>query len=123
MPEGLNTVYGQKGIDFSGGEKQRIAIARTLLKNPNIIIVDEATASLDNETESDILKDFNNAFNDKTAIIITHRLNSVLSCNKVALMKDGEISAVDTPQNLMANNEYFKEIFKVRDKEEDKDCD
>lgn len=123
LPEGLNTVYGQKGIDFSGGEKQRIAIARTLLKNPNIIIFDEATASLDNETESNILKDFNNAFNDKTAIIITHRLNSVLSCNKVALMKDGEISAVDTPQNLMANNEYFKEIFKVRDKEEDKDCD
>lgn len=119
LPEGLNTVYGQKGIDFSGGEKQRIAIARTLLKNPNIIIFDEATASLDYETESKILEDFHNAFKKKTSIIITHRLNSVLSCDKVALMRDGKILTIDMPQKLMKNNEYFKEIFKVGDEDND----
>lgn len=86
---------GSSLSDLSGGQKQRIAIARTLIKKPEIIILDEATASLDNETEKHINKEIHEYFKDKTTIIITHRTSGLVYVDKIAYLKDGEITIID----------------------------
>nr|WP_154983947.1 ABC transporter ATP-binding protein [Paenibacillus xylanexedens] len=95
QPLGLDTEMGSSLSDLSGGQKQRIAIARTLIKKPEIIILDEATASLDNETEKHINKEIHEYFKDKTTIIITHRTSGLVYVDKIAYLKDGEITIID----------------------------
>ena len=92
MKNGVNTLVGNDGIMLSGGEKQRIAIARTVYKNPEILIMDEFTSALDEETEIKIIKNLKKMFSGKTILIITHRKSTLEICDKIYELKNGELN-------------------------------
>ena len=90
-PKNLETVVGEKGIKISGGERQRLGIARALYKKPEILIMDEATSSLDNATEKKVLESIKKIKKDNTIIMIAHRLSTLENCDKVYLIEKGEL--------------------------------
>ena len=103
MPEKYQTTIGERGIRLSGGQRQRIGIARALYHDPNILIFDEATNALDNHTEKAVMDAVNNIGNNKTIIIIAHRLSTLEKCDKIFSLKKGEID----------NQGTFEELIKV----------
>lgn len=111
LPEKLNTVVGDRGYRLSGGEKQRIAIARVFLKQPRIIILDEATAHLDNESEAEVQKALSSVLINRTSVVIAHRLSTVVAADQIAVIKDGELLAVDTHQNLLVKNSLYADLY------------
>ncbi len=111
LPERLNTVVGDRGYRLSGGEKQRIAIARVFLKQPRIIILDEATAHLDNESESEVQKALSSVLVNRTSVVIAHRLSTVVSADQIAVIKDGELIALDTHQKLLTKNSVYADLY------------
>ena len=102
--QGINLVLGERGIRLSGGEKQRVGIARALYKNPKILILDEATSSLDTLTEREIIASVNKLKNKITIIIVTHRLNTVKNCEKILLLDNGR--AIDFGSLDHLKNKY-----------------
>ena len=92
LPEGLETVVGERGIRFSGGQRQRLAIARALYRNPEILVLDEATAALDNETEDEVMKAIETLQGYKTLIIVAHRLTTVRKCDVIYEVKNRKIT-------------------------------
>lgn len=92
LPEGLDTVVGEAGVRFSGGQGQRIAIARALYHNPEIVVLDEATSALDNETEAEVMKAIEGLHGKKTVIVIAHRLSTIEKCDRVFVLKRGKIT-------------------------------
>jgi len=115
LPQGIDTIIGSQGIGLSGGQKQRIAIARIYLKNPSIIIFDEATSSLDSETEAQIHEAWKEMLAGRTSIIIAHRQSSVMLCDRAALMENGKIIEIGTPEDLENASEAFSELFALRE--------
>jgi len=113
LAEGLDTAVGKNGVGLSGGQKQRIAIARIYLKDPKIIIFDEATSSLDTETEEQIHESWKNVLEGRTSIVIAHRQSSVMLCDRVALMDGGKICETGTPSHMLENSLAFKTLFNV----------
>jgi len=111
LPEKLNTVVGDRGYRLSGGEKQRIAIARVFLKQPRIIILDEATAHLDNESEAEVQKALSSVLINRTSVVIAHRLSTVVSADQIAVIKDGELLSLDTHQNLLMRNSVYADLY------------
>jgi ATP-binding cassette subfamily B protein len=111
LPEKLNTVVGDRGYRLSGGEKQRIAIARVFLKQPRIIILDEATAHLDNESEAEVQKALSSVLINRTSVVIAHRLSTVVSAYQIAVIKDGELLSLDTHQNLLMKNSVYADLY------------
>ncbi len=111
LPNGYDTKVGSYGSRFSGGEKQRIAIARAILKNAPILILDEATSAADPENQMEIDKAIRNLCIGKTVIIIAHRLSVVGMCNKVAVVKNRTISDFGTHNELLLRNKYYKKIW------------
>ena len=111
LPNGYNTKVGSYGSRFSGGEKQRIAIARAILKNAPILILDEATSAADPENQMEIDKAIRNLCIGKTVIIIAHRLSVVGMCNKVAVVENRTISDFGTHNELLLRNKYYKKIW------------
>ncbi|WP_067501851.1 ABC transporter ATP-binding protein [Actinoplanes sp. TFC3] len=103
LPEGYDTVVGSRGHRFSGGEKQRIAIARTLLRNPRILVLDEATSALDNETERAVQRAFDELARGRTTVTIAHRLSTVRDAGQIALVDHGRILESGTHDALVAN--------------------
>ena len=101
QPNGFETVIGEKGVRLSGGQRQRIAIARAILKNPSILILDEATSSLDTESEYKVQKAVDNLMADRTVLVIAHRLSTVESADKIVVMEDGEIADFGSHQDLL----------------------
>jgi ABC-type multidrug transport system fused ATPase/permease subunit len=91
MPHGYNTVVGERGLKLSGGEKQRIAIARTILKNPKILLCDEATSALDSSTEQQILASFRALSKNRTTLVIAHRLSTIVDADLILVLRDGSI--------------------------------
>ena len=83
LPQGLNTSIGERGAKLSGGEKQKIAIARALYRDPEILIFDEFTSAMDTQTESDFVEEINSKYNEKTVIIVSHRESALKYCNKI----------------------------------------
>jgi ATP-binding cassette, subfamily B, bacterial len=104
LPDGYDTVVGERGYRLSGGEKQRLAIARLLLKNPCIMVLDEATSHLDNENEALIQAALDEAMRDRTAIIIAHRLSTIRSVDRIAFVEHGRIAEIGSHDELLAAN-------------------
>lgn len=111
LPDGYNTVVGERGIKLSGGQRQRIAIARAILKDAPILILDEATSSLDSLTEEQIQKALKNAMQGKTVIVIAHRLSTVLSMDTILVFDKGAIIEQGSHQELIEANGFYKRLW------------
>jgi ATP-binding cassette subfamily C protein len=110
LPEGLDTVIGENGIRLSGGQRQRLGIARALYHEPEILVLDEATSSLDGETEKAVNRSIELLSGQKTLIIIAHRLSTIQSCDRIYFMKKGTIVDSGTFLELVRNNNDFKRM-------------
>lgn len=111
LPKGYNTLVGEGGVNLSGGEAQRIAIARALLMKSKIILFDEATSALDNETQANIQKAINNISDEYTMIIIAHRLSTIKDCNKIIVIDDGKVVGEGNHKELYKSNEIYKTLY------------
>ena len=111
LPQGYDTKVGSFGTRFSGGEKQRIAIARAILKNSPILILDEATSAADPENQVEIDKAIANLCEGKTVIIVAHRLGAVKMCDKVAVVENNTVSCVGTHDEVLKENDYYKKAW------------
>ncbi|ANZ99371.1 multidrug ABC transporter permease [Carnobacterium divergens] len=116
MPHGLDTEVGERGVKLSGGQRQRLAIARAFLRDPKILMLDEATASLDSESEEMVQKALTNLMNGRTTLIIAHRLSTIVHADKILFIEHGEVTGEGTHQELVETHElyhrYVKEQFK-----------
>ena len=111
LPDGYDTLVGERGIGLSGGEKQRLSIARAVMKNPSILIFDEATAAVDSETEHLIQEAIERLIRGRTTLMIAHRLSTRRNANKIVVVDKGEIIECGTPDELMAlKGKYYKLI-------------
>ena len=111
LPSGLETEVGERGLKLSGGEKQRVAIARAILKAPPILILDEATSSLDTKTEQDINQALDLVLKDRTAVIIAHRLSTIVTADEIIVLDKGQIAERGTHQNLLAQNGLYQKMW------------
>lgn len=111
FPEGYNTMLGQGGVNLSGGQKQRIAIARALIRKPEIIILDDSTSAVDVSTEAKIREALKKYSSDMTTIVIAQRITSVMTADSIIVLDDGEIAGMGTHEELMSSCEVYKDIF------------
>jgi ATP-binding cassette subfamily B protein len=111
LPEGYATTVGERGLKLSGGEKQRVAIARTILKAPPILILDEATSALDSHTEQEIQAALDLVSKDRTTIVIAHRLSTVISADEIIVLKDGQISERGKHGDLLRQNGLYASMW------------
>ncbi len=111
FPDGYETDLGQGGVNVSGGQKQRLCIARALLKDPKIIILDDSTSAVDTATDAKIRQSLSETHQDLTMIIIAQRINSVMHADKIIVMDNGHIDAVGTHSDLLATNQIYREVF------------
>ena len=119
LPEAFETVIGERGVTLSGGQKQRLSIARALIKNPDIILLDDCLSALDANTEHKILSYLDETLANKTAIIITHRISSLMSFDKIIVLDHGEIVEEGTHEELMLLNGYYAQLLKKQYESED----
>lgn len=114
LPDGYNSLIGENGCELSGGERQRISIARAFLKNAPIILLDEATASLDVENETQIQGALSKLIQDKTVLIIAHRMRTVSGADKVVVLFDGVVAEQGTPEELMKSGTIYPHMVKLQ---------
>ncbi|KAK9857626.1 hypothetical protein WJX84_005358 [Apatococcus fuscideae] len=107
MPEGYNTMAGERGLKLSGGEKSRVAIARAFLRNPRLLICDEATAALDTVTEQAIMRSLNELAEGRTCIYVAHRLSTIQGCDKIVVMSEGRVAEMGSHEELMAAGHVY----------------
>ena len=118
LKNGFATMVGERGVTLSGGQKQRVSIARALIKKPDIIILDDCLSAVDTNTEKQILGYFNESLADKTTIIITHRIYSLLSFDKIIVLEDGRIAEEGTHQELIERKGYYADMYEKQSFEE-----
>ncbi|MDL2225709.1 ABC transporter ATP-binding protein/permease [Eubacteriales bacterium OttesenSCG-928-M02] len=114
LPQGYDTQVGNRGVKLSGGEKQRVSIARVILKDPKLIILDEATSSLDSITESQIQDAIDPLLSGRTSIIIAHRLSTIMAADEILVVKDGRIVETGTHKSLLANSGVYRELYETQ---------
>jgi ATP-binding cassette subfamily B protein len=114
FPKSYETVVGEKGVTLSGGQKQRVTLARTLLKNPDVLVFDDSTSSVDTETEFEIQKALRGIIRDKTSIIIAHRITSIQDCDRIIVLDKGKVIESGTHAELIANNGFYKKIYDIQ---------
>jgi ATP-binding cassette subfamily B protein len=114
LPEGYDTIVGEGGTGLSGGERQRISIARAILLNPKILILDEATSSVDTETERQIQKALETLVQGRTTIAIAHRLSTLYNANRIIGLERGKLVEIGTPQELMATEGLFHNLVQIQ---------
>ena len=111
LPDKLDTIVGDRGYRLSGGEKQRIAIARVFLKQPRIVILDEATAHLDNENEAAVQVALATVLENRTSVVIAHRLSTIINAEQIAVIKDGKLIAIGSHANLLKDNGVYSDLY------------
>lgn len=111
LPNGFETLVGERGVTLSGGQKQRVSIARALIKQPDIIILDDCLSAVDTNTERQILSYFNQALKDKTTLVITHRIYSLLSFDHIIVLDQGELVEHGTHEELLALKGYYADLY------------
>lgn len=111
MPDKYNTHIEQGGANVSGGQKQRLCIARALLKKPKILILDDSTSAVDTLTDSRIRKAFKEEIPDTTKIIIAQRISSIMDADRIIVLDDGKINGIGTHNELLENNEIYREVY------------
>jgi subfamily B ATP-binding cassette protein MsbA len=114
MPQGYDTVIGEKGFRLSGGERQRLAIARALLKNAPVLILDEATSSLDAESESLVQAALANLMQNRTVLVIAHRLGTIRRANRIAVLEDGRITAIGSHDELLSASGTYQRLYQLQ---------
>jgi len=114
LPGGYETAVGERGVTLSGGQKQRISIARALIKQPQVMLFDDCLSAVDTKTENRIITNLNNLLVDKTAILITHRIFTVLNFDQVIIVEDGRIIEQGTHQQLMELDGYYAELYRLQ---------
>ena len=119
FPNGFNTLVGERGITLSGGQKQRTSIARALLRDPRILILDDALASVDTYTEEQILRGLREVMQDRTTILIAHRVSTARSADRIAVLVNGEIRETGTHDELLQTGGYYAELFEKQQLEQE----
>ena len=114
LPEGYNTKVGERGLNFSGGQRQRIAIARAVLKNSPIVVLDEATSSVDTENENEIKQSLNHLLRNRTSITIAHRLNTIENSDRILVLHRGEIVEEGSYKELILKDGYYKKLVEAQ---------
>jgi subfamily B ATP-binding cassette protein MsbA len=114
MPQGYDTVIGEKGFRLSGGERQRLAIARAILKNAPILILDEATSALDAESESLVQAALANLMQNRTVLVIAHRLGTIRRANRIAVLEDGRITAIGSHEELLTTSPTYQRLYQLQ---------
>ena len=121
FPDGYQTELGQGGVNVSGGQKQRLCIARALLKHPKIMILDDSTSAVDTATDAKIRSGLKSEFGDTTVIIIAQRISSVEDADRIIVMNDGKIDAVGTHEELIATNRIYQDVYNSQKKGSDEE--
>jgi ABC-type multidrug transport system fused ATPase/permease subunit len=119
LPQGLKTLVGERGLKVSGGEKQRVAIARSIIKQPEILIFDEATSALDSTTESEILKNIRDVSKGVTTVAVAHRLATVIESDEILLLKAGAVIERGSHDQLMAGNGEYARLYRLQTQREE----
>ena len=114
FPNKENTIVGERGVKLSGGEKQRVSIARAILANKKVLVLDEATSSLDSETEHEIQADLKELMKNRTSIIIAHRLSTIMNADQIIVMKEGKIVQQGTHQELISKQGEYKKLWNLQ---------
>lgn len=114
LPDGFETIVGERGLKLSGGEKQRVAIARTILKNPRILVFDEATSSLDSQSEQAILTAIKEVAEHRTSLVIAHRLSTIVDADNIIVMQQGEVVEQGTHQSLLAQKGHYFAMWQLQ---------
>ncbi len=111
LPDGLDTIVGDRGYRLSGGEKQRVALARLLLKAPAVVILDEATAHLDSESEAAVQRALKTALAGRTSLVIAHRLSTIRDADQILVIDDGKVTERGTHEELLATGGLYAELY------------
>ena len=114
LPDGYDTLVGERGLKLSGGEKQRVAIARAMLKNPGILIFDEATSSLDSDSERAVLKALRDAAADRTTLVIAHRLSTIVDADRIVVLDQGRVAEQGTHQALLQQGGTYARLWRMQ---------
>lgn len=119
LPDKFETIVGEQGATLSGGERQRIALARILMRNPDIIVLDEATASLDSISEQKIMETIYQRIKNRTVIMVAHRLSTIRECDCIFVFEHGELVEQGTHNNLLKQNGKYSQMWRAQNEKND----